>query len=67
MLELQKLVLQNVAYNKGLFRKELLKSCRWLNSQDLQELYKWLENNFWETHKDVIQDVLFPYEEFVHS
>jgi hypothetical protein len=60
MLEHQKLVLRNVAYNKELFRKELHKSLVWLNSYDISQLFVWLKENFWDLHKDVIEEVVYP-------
>ncbi len=62
MLEHQKIVLRNVAYNHDLFRKELLKSLAWLNSNELTKLRVWLRKNYWSTHKNVILDVLYPYK-----
>lgn len=41
ILELQKLVLENVYENKALFEKELRKSFKWLDYDDLKKLYKW--------------------------
>jgi hypothetical protein len=61
MLEHQKMVLTNVAYNDDLFRKELLKSLAWLNSNDLTSLRVWLRENYWNTHQEIIQDILYPY------
>jgi hypothetical protein len=58
MLELQKKVLNGVSNDKGLFKKELIKSIAWLNTFELKELKKWLMNNFYHIHKDVINEVL---------
>ncbi|MCG8700864.1 MAG: hypothetical protein MI922_22610 [Bacteroidales bacterium] len=60
MLEHQKKVLQGVSYDKSLFRKELVKSIAWLNVFELSELRKWLNNSFWQTHADVITEVMYP-------
>jgi len=57
MLEHQKIVLQNVSHNKELFAKELKKSVIWLKSHEVYSLYKWVNENFGETHNDVIQEV----------
>ncbi len=57
MLEHQKLVLQNLSGDKELFRKELLKSMKWLKSYELFHLYRWLKNNYADTHSDVIYEV----------
>jgi hypothetical protein len=58
MLEHQKLVLQNVAYNKERFRKEIYKSLDWLNYNEITQLYIWLRKNFWDTHSEIVQDTL---------
>lgn len=57
MLNHQKLVLRNVAYNKELFRKELIKSLDWLSHDEVTILYKWLIENYEKTHIDVIKNV----------
>lgn len=59
MLEHQKLVLQNVAYNKEIFRKEIFKSLAWLCSKDAINLYIWLTENYGDTHSDILQDALY--------
>ncbi|MBI9053500.1 MAG: hypothetical protein JEY96_06760 [Bacteroidales bacterium] len=58
MLELQKKVLSGVSSDKGLFRKELIKSYKWLNALELRELKKWVIDKFYDMHKDVINEVL---------
>lgn len=57
MLEHQKMVLQNVAWNQDLFRKELLKSLSWLNEEEQEQLYIWLSKNF-DYYNDIIQEVI---------
>lgn len=54
MLEHQKIVLQNVYYNKNLFKKELHKSIDWLSQEELNELWDWLKENYWDTHSELI-------------
>ena len=46
MLELQKLVLENVYGNKKIFEKELRKSFKWLKNEDLVNLYIWAIGKF---------------------
>jgi hypothetical protein len=46
MLELQKLVLENVYENVILFEKELRKSLIWLCKADLLKLYAWAIRKF---------------------
>ena len=57
MLDHQKYVIANVSHDKYLFRKELVKSMRWLNSNEIFELYKWVTDNYLSAHKDVIFEV----------
>lgn len=60
MLELQKLVLNNLSDQNDLFKKELYKSIAWLNQHELTELRKWLRQEYWNTHKDIIKEVFYP-------
>lgn len=60
MLEHQKKVLQNVAYDNELFKKELYKSLAWLNAHDLTQLRVWLRKNYWGTHGELIKEVMYP-------
>ncbi|MCG8700681.1 MAG: hypothetical protein MI922_21695 [Bacteroidales bacterium] len=60
MLEHQKIVLQNVSYNKSLFKKELCKSIAWLNSAELDQFRLWVREKFWQTHGEIIQEVFYP-------
>lgn len=54
MLDLQKLVLENVKENKLLFSKELRKSFQWLGHDDLLSLYNWAIRNFNEQYRNII-------------
>lgn len=60
MLEHQKKVIENIANNKELFKKELYKSIAWLNSYELTQLRKWVRENFWNSHKELIQEAFYP-------
>ncbi len=59
MLEHQKKVLQGVADNADLFKKELVKSMIWLNAEELTSLREWLKDTYWEVHKNIIHEVLY--------
>jgi hypothetical protein len=59
MLELQKYVLKNVSEDKRLFKKELIKSKKWLNERDLSQLMVWVKENFWDTHRSEIEEVSY--------
>ncbi len=50
MLEHQKLVLTHVSNDENLFKRELLKSFKWLNSTEQLQLTKWLMQNFKEKY-----------------
>ena len=57
MLELQKLVLENVCENNLLFEKELRKSFQWLGHEDLYILYNWAIGKFNELCCNIINCV----------
>ena len=62
MLELQKLVLENVSENKSLFEKELRKSFKWLNNEDLQNLYHWAIGKFTSPYRSIIECVFISFK-----
>ncbi len=57
MLELQKFVLQEVCKDANLFKKELIKSVKWLSSPDIEKLRYWVMLEFGNTHSDIINEV----------
>ncbi len=57
MLEHQKLVIDNVSGNKYLFRKELIKSLKWLKPEEINELQSWVITKYGNMHKAIIKDV----------
>jgi hypothetical protein len=57
MLEHQKMLLEQLSYDKELFRKEIVKSFKWLKSYEIIMLYKWLKENYGRTHSEVIHEV----------
>ena len=57
MLDMQKFVLQRVHEDCRLFKKELLKSFRWLTSIELEDLQNWVLKEFGATHRDIIEEV----------
>ena len=58
LLEFQMLMLENVFENDVVFRKELKKSKKWLNFNDLITLKKWLLRKFSKTHSKSIHEEL---------
>ncbi|WP_421921153.1 hypothetical protein [Marinifilum sp.] len=57
MLEHQKFVLEAVADQESLFRKELIKSMNWLDENDQEKLINWLKNRF-NNRLDVIDEII---------
>ena len=57
MLDQQINLLKKLSYDKRLFKREILRSFRWLKSYEILKLHKWLIENYGKTHGDVIQDV----------
>jgi len=57
MLESRKLLLEKSCYDKDLFRKEILKSFKFLKSYEIIKLREWLKRNFAKTHADVIREI----------
>ena len=59
MLELQKFVLQQVCDDAVLFKKELIKSLKWLSSPDIEQLKQWVWLEFGKTYADMIKEVFW--------
>ena len=57
MLDHQKSMLEKVSHNKELFKKEIIKSFRWLKSYEIIQLHFWLKKNYGQSHGDVIRDI----------
>jgi len=57
MLEYSKTVLQKVSFNRDLFKKELLKSLRWLKKEEVVLLQVWCVIMFNDRYSDVIGEV----------
>lgn len=57
MLEFSKQVLQKVSFDRLLFKKELIKACRWLGQQDQLVFKAWCLSTFGHMYKDVIMEV----------
>jgi len=57
MLDHQKIILKQLSHDKEMFRKEIVKSFKWLKSYEIIMLRRWLKENFYSTHADVIHEV----------
>ena len=57
MLEYQKLILKKVSFSKDLFKKELAKSYKWLNSTDFYNLIYWASKQFGNIYYDIIYNI----------
>lgn len=55
MLEYTKVILQKVSFSPFLFKKELRKSLKWLNTDEMMDLRKWCLSSFGDLyHKDIL-------------
>lgn len=54
---MSKTVLQRVSFDKRLFKKELIKTKRWLKKEELNTLKVWCITTFGASHLDLIIDV----------
>ncbi|MCC7051024.1 MAG: hypothetical protein IT239_04515 [Bacteroidia bacterium] len=57
MIEMTKLVLQKVSFDKHLFRKELLKAVKWLSKDEKLMLKVWCVANFGVMYRPIINQV----------
>jgi len=57
MLEHQKTLLINLVHDKNMFRKELMKSIKWLDQIEQQKLYLWLKDRFGNLYRDLIESL----------
>ncbi len=65
MLDHQKKVLQGVSVDKELFKKELVKSFRWLEQPEKKELIRWVNSNFRKSHPRVLDEVFATEQQFI--
>lgn len=59
MLEYSKTILQKVSFNRELFKKELIKSLRWLHKEEIILLKIWCLATFSDTYSDILNEVFF--------
>lgn len=57
MLEMSKMILQRVSFDKSLFRKELSKAYKWLKPDEKLLLKVWCLSTFGHMYRDVIMEV----------
>jgi hypothetical protein len=57
MLEHQKILLTNSVHDREMFRKELVKSLKWLDRLERQKLYLWLKEQCWQHFSEIIESV----------
>jgi len=58
MLELAKNILQKVSFDPSLFKKELLKAIKWLESKDeVGMLKEWCNHNFGTSYSSILKEV----------
>lgn len=57
MLEMSKMVLRKVSFDRALFKKELIKALRWLKKEEILVLKTWCLVTFAGTYDEVILEV----------
>jgi hypothetical protein len=58
MLELAKKILQKVSFDPQLFRKELIKSLRWIrDGEELNRFKEWCQFEFGSKYPAILQEV----------
>lgn len=57
MLEMQKIVLEKVSFDQSLFRKELLKSLKWLKKEEALLLKAWCLATFAGSYDEIVREV----------
>ena len=60
MLEQTKIVLSNVSFDLGLFRKELVKALKWLKPSEIVSLKNWCKENFSGEYDEIVSEVIQP-------
>ncbi|MCT4601678.1 MAG: hypothetical protein N4A59_02080 [Marinifilum sp.] len=60
MLEQTKIVLSNVSFDLGLFRKELIKALKWLQPSEVAALKNWCSENFSGKFDEIVSEVIQP-------
>ncbi|NOU60034.1 hypothetical protein ELS83_09375 [Marinifilum sp. JC070] len=60
MLEQTKIVLANVSFDLGLFRKELIKAIKWLKPSEIASLKQWCKENFSGKYDEIVSEVIQP-------
>ena len=60
MLEHQKIVLNAVAGDLHLFKREIKKSAEWLNLEEQKELKDWVMANLNANHNKIVHEVFIP-------
>lgn len=58
MLDLTKKILHNVSFDPNLFRKELIKSLRWItDNEELRKFKEWCLQEFGSRYPTILQEV----------
>lgn len=56
MLELCKQILEKVSFDKYLFQKELRKSIKWIQSEEMNKFKLWVFKRFGNLYPDVVEN-----------
>ena len=62
MLDYVKTILIKVSFDKSLFKKELEKSLKWLETEEILKLKDWVVEKYNHMYKDIISETFHSYE-----
>ena len=57
MLEHQKLIIAKVSHDREMFRKEIVKTLKWVESHEIIHLHQWLKDNYGKKHAETIREI----------
>ena len=57
MLDYAKIILPKVSFSEELFKKELSKCIKWVETEEVQELHDWCYKNFKKKYANVLDEV----------
>ena len=56
MIEYAKVILPKVLFSRELFQKELSKCIGWMEQKDMEEFYKWCQENFGNIYPEILAE-----------
>lgn len=56
MIEYSKIILPKVSFSRHLFKKELNKCIKWMEPDEIPELYKWCYESFGDMYPEILEE-----------